>query len=356
MPIQSLLNRIFSKLKPLNTDNLTRGIEYLRKRFSSLPDKPSTKIHTVSRSVCIFRSFDLSQIPASNHRQALQLKINQWSPWPKFRTNIIVKNNFAQVWCWPDTPGSNKNLKNIVETRFFALSKSETEQLLLLRLEQGYEGQYWKQGILRESHWWPEKPSQSAWLKFQRSVGLPPTTDLPSIISELSPQPWGKDYSLEQNLFLILAERYFWLGLPTLVVFFLGWHSTQIYLLKNDLSSQNQQREALSRQIEPILKIRAGIQGDQQFLDQVVGLWKQSRQLTLLDQIIAKLPDPTTMKLVYWEYQANELRFTVNTDNPDPSLFVKAYSDLPWGQDVSAQPNPNGNEITIAVRQNTNGN
>jgi len=354
MQIPSLLAQTFSKLKTFNKGKLAQAIDNLHHLFLKLAGKTTANRIIVPRSLCCYRCFDLREVPPSNHRQALQLKISQWCPWREHSTNIVVHHRFAQVWSWQNQPAANKKFKHTVETRYFPMPGADGAQLQLVACGEGYEGQYWQQGVLKESHWWPRRPDQSAWLNFQRSAGLTALSDLPTSAPEKLPQPWGKDYLIEENVLLVSLERYLWLGLPTVFFFLLGWQTSQIYLISQDISSQTQEREELSKKIEPILKIRGGIQEDQQFLNQVVGLWQQARQLTVLDQVITQLPEPATMKLVLWEYQPDQLRFTVRTSNPDPSLFVKVYSELAWGQDVTAEPDPRGNEISVIIRMKTN--
>lgn len=325
-------------------------MHWLRNQYPRVFKKTSAQFTLIPRWQCIYRCFDLRDIPANTQRQALQLKINQWSPWPQPSTNIVWQNNHAQVWCWKTDDDAGKNNKCLAETRYYPHPETG---LQLLGYDQGYEAQYWRQGILKDSHWWPKSPSIMEWQNFQRAAGLEAQANLPAAETQKQSQPWGKDYKLEQNALLISLEPLLWKALPLLVAFFLSWQSAQIYRLKQDINAQQQQQQELSRQIEPILKIRGEIQQDQYFLDPIVGLWNAPRQLQLMDQIIAKLPNPANMKIMSWEYQPNALRFTLQTDNPDPSLFVKTYSELAWGKDVSAQPNAKTGQITITIRFQT---
>ncbi|MDD5274742.1 MAG: hypothetical protein PHR16_01515 [Methylovulum sp.] len=263
-------------------------------------------------------------------------------------SNIIWQNSYAQVWCWRAEDGVDKKQISVVETRYFP--RPEVTQLQLLGCKQGYEAQYWLQGILKESHWWPEIPSENAWQNFQRSAGQDVQMELPVVETQKLGQPWGKSYKLDKNALIIALEAILWRALPIIVVFLLAWQGTQIYLLKQDVATQIQQQEALSRQIEPILQTRNQIQDDQRYLNQVVGLRKGHRQLQLLEQVISKLPDPANMKVTLWEYQPDQLRFTIKASNADPSLFVKTYSDLGWGKDVSAQPDAKTGQISVLIR------
>lgn len=263
-------------------------------------------------------------------------------------TNIVWQNSFAQVWCWHAEDGANKKHKYLIETRFFL--RPDATQLQLLDCDQGYEAQYWLQGILKESHWWEKKPDQNAWQSFQRAAGLEAQDELPVIIAQKDAQPWGKDYKLDQNALFISLESILWKAFPMTLAFLLSWQGTQIYLLQQEIKAQHRQQSELSRQIEPILQTRNKIQDDQRFLNQVAGLWKGHRQLLLLDQVIAKLPDPANMKVMLWEYSSEQLRFTLQTNNTDPSLFVKTYSDLSWGKEVSAQPDSRTGQITVIIR------
>jgi len=264
-------------------------------------------------------------------------------------TNIVWQNSVAQVWCWAAEDGANKKHKYVAETRFFARPE-DVGQLQLLGCSHGYEAQYWLQGFLKESHWWEEKPGQSAWRNFQRAAGLDAQEELPVIVVEKLAQPWGKDYKLDQNALFISLESMLWKAFPVALAFLLSWQGTQIYLLQQDIKAQHLQQSEISRQIEPILQTRNKIQDDQRFLNQVAGLWKGHRQLQLLAQIVAKLPDPANMKIMLWEYSSEQLRFIIQTTNTDPSLFVKTYSDFAWGKEVSAQPDTRMKQITVTIR------
>lgn len=251
------------------------------------------------------------------------------------------------MWCWPADDTTSQQ-QCVVESRYFPRPDHDSTQLLAC--EPGYEAQYWQDGVLKESHWWQEQPSLNAWQNFQRAAGLAVTDTLPTSIATQNAQAWGKDYKLDQNAVFMVAETRFWQALPLLVAFVLSWQLTQIYKLHQDIAAQQQQQSELSQKIEPILQMRKTIQDDQQFLTQVAGLWQGPRQLQLLNQVLAKLPDPARNKMLFWEYQADQLRFTIQTDNADPSLFVKTYTDLGLGKEVSAEPDSKTGQITVTIR------
>lgn len=332
----------------LKLSDLKQAISQLHINYPKIFGEKSAKFTVIPRSQCVYRCFDLRDIPSGSRRQALQLKISQWSPWWTPMVNIIWQNSYAQVWCWQANDNPDKNQANVVETRYFP--RPEATQLQLLGCGQGYEAQYWQQGILKESHWWPEKPNENAWQNFQRAAGQGVQMELPAAETQKLAQPWGKNYKLDKNALIIALEVFVWKALPATVVFLLAWQGTQIYLLKQDIDTQIQQQAELSRQIEPILQTRNKIQDDQRYLSQVVGLRKGHRQIQLLEQVISKLPDPANMKVTLWEYQPDQLRFTIKTSDTDPSLFVKTYSALAWGKDVSAQPDAKTGHITVLIR------
>ena len=335
-------------LTALKLDKLQHWLQALRAAYPALIKSSSAQAIVVPRAKCLYRCFDLRDIPASSQRQALQLKIQQWSPWPNPLTNIIWQNNFAQVWCWQAETEIHPKINYLVETRFSPRINHSGHQLLACN--PGYEAQYWQQGILKESHWWPETPTPAIWKNFQRAAGIQDYADLPAITTEKLPQAWGKNYKLDKNALLIALEQNIWQAVPITVIFLIAWQGLQIYRLHQDIRSQRQQQTELSQQIETILQTRNHIQQDQHYLNQITSLWRGYRQLQLLSDVVTHLPDPSGMKIMHWEYSPTQLRFMLQTSNTDPSVFVKNYTDLPWAKEVTAQPDPKNGHITLIIR------
>lgn len=327
-------------------DRIKTLIPQLRAKLLGVFGENPSKLFIVPRRCCLYRCFDLRAIPPQARRQTLQLKISQWSPWTSFKNTIIWQHGYAQVWCWPTDNNLPPKQKWLVETRLFPRGAAAQ----LLACDQGYEGQYWQQDILKESHWWPSLPDQKAWCDFLRAAGLAPQTEPPLPITQKLAQPWGKSYALDPHVSLLIVESLLWQAMPLLLVTLLTWQGVQILLVKQETQEQRQQQEELSQKIEPILQLRNKMQEDQSYIVQVAKFWQGHRQLQLLNDIVSKLPDPTNMKIMNWEYLPEQLSFTVRTSNTDPSLFVRTYSNLAWGKEVSAQPDSKTGQITVFIR------
>ena len=131
----------------------------------------------LSRRLCSFRSkkFDTDQL-STRMLSALVLETQAHSPYLNTGIYITFSNAVANVWTWDsdliqkisDVPARHA----VPETLFH----DRTDGFKIRACIEGYEGQFWFDGVLLSSRWWPEVPTEEDWANFVRAGGgdLPP--------------------------------------------------------------------------------------------------------------------------------------------------------------------------------------
>ena len=82
---------------------------------------------------------------------------------------ISLQAGWAQIWTWDKerlSAGDPLNQRQIVpETAYHA----PADGFALRQCLDGFEGQFWNNGALSASQWWPSLPDSDAWVRFRRS-------------------------------------------------------------------------------------------------------------------------------------------------------------------------------------------
>lgn len=127
----------------------------------------------VARSVSRYRFFDLSAVPAAEQLAALRGQLAAWQPfeharywvqWQAGRAGVhavsadLLADLPARATVWPEA----------------SLNAALPDGLRLVACVEGFEGQSWREGLLRTSQWWPALPSGDEWTMFVRASGSAP--------------------------------------------------------------------------------------------------------------------------------------------------------------------------------------
>ncbi|MFZ1642867.1 MAG: hypothetical protein WAV07_15820, partial [Candidatus Contendobacter sp.] len=151
----------------------------------------------LARGLCRFRCFELGAVPARDRASALHVQIRQWNPFPVAGDYIVWRGEQALVWLWDGerqrqamTEAGIRGARVLPETVLHPPPGADGPRLV--RCLDGVEGQYWREGRLLASHWWPEAPTAAAWQHFQRGNGgivqtEPPAAETVSLLA----RPWG---------------------------------------------------------------------------------------------------------------------------------------------------------------------
>lgn len=328
---------------------------YLQKRHEVVT--PKTKRHrdwVISRSLCYYRLFSLTDIPAARRDSVLQLKIEQFSPFKDYASYIVWQGGQAQVWIWDNqqqqTLAMESGIKKtacLPETLLQKRCYQNTQQLL--QCLEGFEGQVWKDGVLIGSHWWAQIPDETQWANFQRAHSLPAIDGVPDPIDEpLLKRPWGRSKK-HFSRFRLYQER-IWITLGAAIFsVVISWQLVSIWKLQQAIEPLQTEIDQLSEDIAPILSARNQAVADKQQVEKIRALALYPSQLELMTLVAEKLPRGNA-KLIEWDYQTGELRFTIETSRVDHTFYVSTFQAIPLFSEVKAEAGRQSNQIVISLR------
>ncbi|HEC84967.1 MAG: hypothetical protein DRR08_13490 [Candidatus Parabeggiatoa sp. nov. 2] len=329
---------------------------YLQKRNEIVTpqSRKGRREWVISRSLCYYRLFSLTDIPAARRDSVLQLQIKQWSPFQDYASYIVWQGGQAQVWIWDKQQQQNlltetgiKKATCLPESLLRTRCTKDTIQLL--QCLEGFEGQIWIDGLLIGSRWWAQIPNETQWANFQRAHSLPASTEEPSPIEEaLLKRPWGRSKK-HFSRFKLFHER-IWVTLGAAIfIVVLTWQTVSIWKWQQATEQLQTQIDELNENVAPILAARNQAFADKKQSEQILALAPYPSQLELMTQVAEKLPRRNT-KLIEWFYQIGELRFTIETRRLDPTFYVKTFQALPLFRDVKAETGRKSNQIIISMQ------
>jgi hypothetical protein len=307
----------------------------------------------IARSLCHYRCFDLSDIPATKRDSHLSWQIRQWSPFRNYGEYIVWQQGKAQAWIWDQTA------QRTAQARFKVQTYNTLAETLLhiparngLQLQQcceGIEARIWQQGCLSASRWWPTTPSAQSWRQFLRAHRLALDTPMPDAQAlAWQSKPWGKARRALSGLQQLRREG-LWLTLGlTLFCVLLSWQMVAAWRQLQALEAVKQNVAVLMDQAGPILQARNQAMSDQARIHTLLSLNAYPPQLKLFVEILDLLPD-TAAKLREWRYHNGELRFTVEAPKLDPKNYVQILQTHPLLDNIKTENTRNSQQLVLHI-------
>ncbi|MBE9561289.1 MAG: hypothetical protein IMF12_00315 [Proteobacteria bacterium] len=304
----------------------------------------------MSRGLCYYKLFSLTDIPASRQNKALQLKIRQWSPFQEYNIYQVWHDDHVQVWLWNKEQYIEYGLKKATVIPENLLHPCPTDDAVrLVNCLDGVEGQIWRAGLLQGSRWWATIPSQKEWINFQRTLGLTVNPELPIVVQEkFLTRPWGRN-KVNFNTGILQESMLIMLGITVFSVLF-SWQTANIFTSQYQTQQLQIQIDELSEQISPILTARNQAIADKQLAEKLLKLNELPSQLELMKIINKQLASNKKTRLIKWLYKMDKLDFTIETKQLDPTFYVKMFQ--PLFKDVKAKVGRKSNYMNISLRIN----
>jgi len=307
----------------------------------------------VSRSLCLYRRFVLEDVPPGEMTGALNLRIQQWSPFEETGRYVVWDKKRAHVWIWDEVLCREARVEaGVKKTRVLpetVLHPSREKGLYFISCLEGVEAQVWQDNRLMASRWWGESPTEDEWARFLLANDLNPN------LQKLDPQepewlkrPWGRSSGGRARLSLWHERAWLYLGLAGFS-FLLVWQGASTWKWRQAAMALEERAAALTAEMEPGLEARAKAMEALSDVEKLLALDVYPHQIQLMAVAAEKFP-AKGMRLVEWRYNKGHLTFTVQGQEKkdlDPRYYVKAYQEVPFFKDVSAEEGSQPNHLVV---------
>lgn len=310
----------------------------------------------LSRALCLFQRLDLGNVPTRGREDALRLKLRQWSPFPDTAEYVVWRGRQALVWIWDaawqqaraEASGS-RPVRVLPETLLYPPA---ADGVRLVRCLEGLEGQYWRDALLWDSHWWPEAPSTAAWWRFQRGCGAllspPPAPEEMRWMAT----PWGR--SRGRYRWDARGQRSGIIALLVMLACVVGWQAGASWKWRQANAALRERIAALEGQAEPVLKLREQALAYREVVDRLLRLRAYPGQLELMAMVADNLPGQER-RLREWQYNLDSLEFVVADPAVEPRQYVEALQAVPQFTEVAAEAGRETGQWRLRLRLRTPG-
>lgn len=213
----------------------------------------------------------------------------------------------------------------------------------LLPCREGCEAQFWQQGELMASRWWPQWPGADAWLNFQRGARVPEAARLeapPAVQSWPGTQVLGAPWAIPVTLqalrereqlpqHALAAAGLLALLLPTL---WLGADHWRTAAANEALAARVQELETAA---QPVLKVRADALEGLSALEMLGPAFARTDPLALLAHLSQRLDAAGGALIRELDWNGTRLRLVLSVPASQPRVaYVQALEDGDWLRDV----------------------
>lgn len=136
------------------------------RRWLPWPHRSGTAL---PRRLCRYRLVPLPDVPPRHQVAALQTQLIAWSPFPAASYLVAFHRQHAVVFARPTGDAALAPTSGTQPEPLFQPPPA-ADGLRLVACSEGVDGQYWQDGLLRASRWWPQAPTTAEWQNFQRGA------------------------------------------------------------------------------------------------------------------------------------------------------------------------------------------
>lgn len=287
-------------------------------------------------------------LPPGERAGFVRVQLLGWAPFDDSGYAVCVLRDGAMAYAWDQRAFEQRAAAAGLPVRprrvlpETLLLPAHTQGVALQTCSVGVEGQFWREGQLVASRWWPEAPDAAAWLNFQRSAGVPADAQqavVPSAGDAPGPewleQPWAPVSTLAAmversrlRLHAAAAALVALLLLPTLWLLRAYWETTQ------QVAALEAERSRLEAEVQPVLKARAEALAAVAELDALAAAVDRTDALQLLAHLAGQVPrDGNRVRDLEWDGRRLRLVLAVPATTPRIT-YVRSLEGGGWLQDV----------------------
>ncbi len=321
----------------------------------------------IARSLCLYKTFDLRNIPPRQRAAALAIRIRQCSPWKNHGSCSLFAGHLAQVWLWDEDARLHA-----VTTAAAGRTRPLPESLLqpepnhngpLLRpCLEGWDLQFRDKGQLVFSRWYQKPPDKTHCHRILLAADLA-ASDVPIPTIERQPllsAPWKKPSTAgtptgtgrEER-----AEHYAWPLLCAVAAFTFSWITFHNWQLDNKINTARARAKHLEKTLQPVLTARAAMAADRQYIEDALSQHLLPPLTTLFAALLPVLADNDAV-LIAWHWQ--QPAFTLELEGKktdketkparlDAPKIIAAFEQSPLFTDVSATAGKDEFSLTLTM-------
>ena len=330
------------------------------RQYRDRTERPTTwrgrRYWVVSRSLCGFRLFRMTNVGRSELKDAAGLRAREWAPHREPGYHLHLTSEAARIWVWDaDRVRTAMLAMGLRPGRVAVLPETALQARLedgphLIECLEGVEGQLWSEGELKASRWWAQTPSPDQWLEFQRAAGVV-VQSLPEVPPLEQPvwrsRPWtnsGAGLGLERR------GREAAVAGAALLLAGYGYLGGSLVRDALSLAEIDHRLGEVRRGAAPAIADREQALANLDYLTGFAKLDPYPPQLAVLARVAQNLPS-NGAQLAAWSYQTGDLQFTVFSpaSSLDILFYVKTYSSIPGFTDVTAERGDGARSLRIKL-------
>ena len=326
----------------------------------------------VGRGLCMYRRHDFANVPKSRRRAAVELQLPVWSPFRRTGHHTVWQGSEAMVWFWDDdsvaeaqhafatTPAGRdappaEDLHVLPETVFLP---RQDDGVRLQPCRAGCELQHWRDGVLEDAFWYPDRPDADQLDSFLARQGVPDAVAARVVQNgaaefprpEHTAEPWVSP--IAPTDWLQANERAIAAAAVLLVAVVAVWQEARYWKIDGLAAAAEAEFDTQQGALAPVLATRdeiVALRRRNEALTTVLNTPSQAHLMGLVDQAIPG----ESARFAEWSYQQGELQVLLTDDEAlDPVAYVRALEAVPRFEAVRVgrATRPGSVEIALRVR------
>jgi hypothetical protein len=284
-----------------------------------------------------------ANLPEAKRRAALDLQVRKAFPFKEPGFAAHWQGAEASVYAWDAArvraaqieAGLSPATQVVPET--FVRPRGQTGVRLVAMLD-GCEGQYWVDGFLRASRWWPAPPLAFEWARFLRAVGLPPPPEADPVpeAADFLERPWTEGVlSLDDWATLLQSRRALGLIAAGALCPFL-FFGAQIAVMAATESSVRAEIAALDAANRAVRADRAAAYANLEAIEAFVRLDEFPPHADVLATAVTLLANTGGPRILSWSFDRGNLEVILRGSNElDPTAYITLFERDPLFENVS---------------------
>ena len=326
----------------------------------------------VGRGLCMFRRHDFANVPKSRRRAAVELQLPVWSPFRRTGHHTVWQGSEAMVWFWDaavvaeaqhafaaapagrDAPPP-EDLHVLPETVFLP---RQYDGVRLQPCRAGCELQHWRDGVLADAFWYPDRPDADQLESFLARQGVPAPGAVAARVvqngaaesfpTEHAAEPWASPVApmdwLQSNERALAAAAILLLALAAI------WQEARYWKIDGLATAAQAEFDTQQEALAPVLATRDEILALSRRNDALATVLNTPSQAYLMGLVDQAIPGASA-RFSEWSYQQGELEVLVTDDDAlDPVAYVRALEAVPRFEAVRVGRSSRPDSVEIALR------